>query len=200
MLIEMKTLLFTIITAFLILSVMHQVDAIPYASTQDLYDWHDVILLGKVISKNSTFSPTHFLYEIKVEKYLKNPQPDDVIIAAGLNSFNSHLGNTVFEVGDNGLFFLNNYTQKYDSNKSPLSISMRSIKIPLESSNKDEQTISSVEAVLRYSSEHAGSGSPLFAYDANQLFFLIIIITIILGSLATIVFLKSKVRKLKSQA
>ncbi|MGI0009141.1 MAG: hypothetical protein ACRD92_05930 [Nitrosopumilaceae archaeon] len=174
-------------------------EAIPDASTQDLYDGHDVILLGKVISKNSTFSPTQFLYEIKVEKYLKNPQPNDVIIAAGLNSFNSRLGNAVFEIGDSGLFFLDNYSQKYDSNQSPLSISLRSIKVPLESS-EDEQIMSSIEAIQRYSSEHAGSGSPLLAWDANQAFFLIIIPAIIFGSLATTIFLKSKVRKWKKQS
>ena len=141
-------LILIILTSFLVLSVMHQVEAIPDASTQDLYDGHDVILLGKVISKNSTFSPTHFLYEIKVEKYLKNPQPTDLIIAAGLNNFNPRLGNEVFEIGDGGLFFLNNYSQKYDSNKEPLSISVRSIKVPLEPS-KDEQTMASIEAIQR---------------------------------------------------
>lgn len=111
----------------MVLLSVHQVEAIPPASTQDLYDWHDVILLGKMISKNSTFSPTHFSYEIKVEKYLKNPQPYGIINAAGLNRLNPHLANTVFEVGDRGLFFLNNYTQKYDSN-NPFTISIRSIK------------------------------------------------------------------------
>ena len=120
-------LIVTIIASFLVLSTIHQVESIPSASTQDLYDWHDIILLGNVISKNSTFSPTFFSYEIKVEKYLKNPQPDDVITAAGLNNFNPRLGNIVFEVGDRGLFFLNNYTQKYDNN-SPLMISLRSMK------------------------------------------------------------------------
>ena len=184
-------LILIILTSFLVLSVMHQVEAIPDASTQDLYDGHDVILLGKVISKNSTFSPTHFLYEIKVEKYLKNPQPTDLIIAAGLNNFNPRLGNEVFEIGDGGLFFLNNYSQKYDSNKEPLSISVRSIKVPLEPS-KDEQTMASIEAIQRYSSEHGGSGWPLLVSNPNDILQLVILIAAIVGITITIIFDKSR--------
>ena len=60
----------------------------------------------------------------------------------------------------------------------------------------DTKPLSPIEAIQRYPSEHAGSGSPLLAWDANQTFFLIIILAIIFGSLATTIFLKSKKRKI----
>ncbi|MGI0089243.1 MAG: hypothetical protein ACREAF_02700 [Nitrosopumilaceae archaeon] len=64
----------------------------------------------------------------------------------------------------------------------------------------DTKPLSPIEAIQRYPSEHAGSGSPLLAWDANQSFFLIIILAIIFGSLATAIFLKSKVQKWKKQS
>ncbi|MGI0009139.1 MAG: hypothetical protein ACRD92_05920 [Nitrosopumilaceae archaeon] len=60
----------------------------------------------------------------------------------------------------------------------------------------DTKPLSPIEAIQRYPSEHAGSGSPLLAWDANQTFFLIIILAIIFGSLTTTVFLKSRKRKI----
>lgn len=89
--------------------------AMPSFSSQEIYDFSSVIVLGKVISVDSTFSPTHNLYEIKVEKYLKNPQDADMLFAAGQKTVNVRLGNTVFNVNDRGLFFLMNYTVGYDN-------------------------------------------------------------------------------------
>jgi hypothetical protein len=89
--------------------------ATPSFSSQEVYDFSNVILIGKVISINSTFSPTHNLYEIKVEKFLKNQQDSDIVFAAEQKTTNMRLGNTVFNVNDRGLFFLMNYTIGYDN-------------------------------------------------------------------------------------
>jgi hypothetical protein len=99
---------------FVMLSV-NNAYAMPPFSSQEIYDFSNTILVGKVISVNSTFSPTHNLYEIKVEKFLKNQQDSDVVFAAGQKPANPRLGNTVFNVNDRGLFFLMNYTVGYDS-------------------------------------------------------------------------------------
>ena len=65
----------------MILSV-NNIYAMPPFHSQEIYDFSNVIVVGKVISVNSTFSPTHNLYEIQVEKFLKNPQDLDVLFAA----------------------------------------------------------------------------------------------------------------------
>jgi hypothetical protein len=88
--------------------------AMPPVDSQTIYDFSEVIVLGKVISIDSTFSPTHNLYEIKAEKFLKNKQDSDIIFAAGQNTDNTRLGNQVFNVNDRVLFFLNNNTVGYD--------------------------------------------------------------------------------------
>lgn len=89
--------------------------AMPPFSSQEIYDFSNTILIGKVISVNSTFSPTHNLYEIKVEKFLKNQQDSDVVFVAGQRTVNTRLGNTIFNANDRGLFFLMNYTLGYDN-------------------------------------------------------------------------------------
>lgn len=89
--------------------------ALPPFSSQEIYDFSNIILIGKVISINSTFSPTHNLYEIKAEKFLKNQQVSDVVFAAGQKTVNTRLGNTIFNVNDRGMFFLMNYTVGYDN-------------------------------------------------------------------------------------
>lgn len=88
--------------------------AMPPFNSQEIYDFSNVIAVGKVISVNSTFSPIHNLYEIKVEKFLKNQQDSDVLFAAGQKIINIRLGNQVFDVNDRGLFYLTNNTIGYD--------------------------------------------------------------------------------------
>ncbi|MGI0010871.1 MAG: hypothetical protein ACREAE_05680 [Nitrosopumilaceae archaeon] len=56
----------------------------------------------------------------------------------------------------------------------------------------DTTPLSPIESVLRYPSEHAGSGSPLLAWNANDAFELIIIIAAIVGITATVIFAKSR--------
>jgi len=89
--------------------------AIPAFSSQQIYDFSKTIVLGKVISVNSTHSSTNNVYKIKVEKFLKNPQDSDIIFAVGPNTFNTRLGNTVFNVDDRGLFFLTSDAVPSDS-------------------------------------------------------------------------------------
>lgn len=109
----METIHITMIIGFVVLSI-NNIYAMPPFSSQEVYDFSSVIVIGKVISVNSTFSPTHNLYEIKVEKFLKNPQNSDIVYAAGQKTSNTRLGNTIFNVNDRGLFFLTNYTMPYD--------------------------------------------------------------------------------------
>ena len=110
----MKYFLVLLILIGLTVIVSANVYAMPPVDSQTIYDFSDVILLGKVISVNSTFSPTHNLYEIKVEKFLKNQQNLDIVFAAGQNTINTRLGNQIFNVNDRVLFFLNNDTIGYD--------------------------------------------------------------------------------------
>jgi hypothetical protein len=43
--------------------------AMPPFSSQEAFDFSNTIVIGKVIGVNSTFSPTHNLYQIQVEKF-----------------------------------------------------------------------------------------------------------------------------------
>ena len=101
---------------------LNNVDAIPSLDSQMIYDSSEVIVIGKVISLNSTFSPTHNLYQIQVEKFLKNQLTSDILLAAGQNTVSPRLGNQVFSLGDKALFFLNNDTIGYDRYEGILGI------------------------------------------------------------------------------
>ncbi|TAK26929.1 MAG: hypothetical protein EPO37_01195 [Nitrosarchaeum sp.] len=110
---SMRYIVFLVLIGFAgILST--NVYAMPPFHSQEIYDFSNVIAVGKVISVDSTFSPTHNLYEIKVEKFLKNPQDSDVLFASGQKTANIRLGNQVFDVNDRGLFYLTNNTMGYD--------------------------------------------------------------------------------------
>lgn len=105
--------IFLILIGFAVI-LSANVYAMPGFHSQEIYDFSNVIAVGKVISVDSTFSPTHNLYEIKVEKFLKNQQDSDVLFAAGQKTANIRLGNQVFDVNDRGLFYLTNNTMGYD--------------------------------------------------------------------------------------
>ncbi|QLH10825.1 hypothetical protein [Nitrosarchaeum sp. AC2] len=96
--------------------------AIPPFDSQEIFDFSNTIVVGKIISVNSTFSPTHSLYHIQVEKFLKNSQDSQVIVASGQNTVFSRLGNEVFHVGDRALFFLTSNYVGYDKYSDILSI------------------------------------------------------------------------------
>jgi hypothetical protein len=89
--------------------------AMPPFDSQETFDFSNTIAVGKVIYVNSTFSPTHNLYQIQVEKFFKNPQDSKIILAAGQNIASPRSGNQVFNIGDSGLFFLTNSTVGYDA-------------------------------------------------------------------------------------
>ena len=106
--------IFLVLFGFMMILSVNNIYAMPPFHSQEIYDFSNVIVVGKVISVNSTFSPTHNLYEIQVEKFLKNPQDLDVLFAAGQKTANIRLGNQVFDVNDRGLFYLINNTIGYD--------------------------------------------------------------------------------------
>ncbi len=106
--------IFLVLIGLTITLSANNIYAMPSVDSQTIYDYSKVILLGKVISVNSTFSPTHNLYEIKVEKFLKNKQDSEMVFVAGQKTVNLRAGNSVFSVNDRALFFLNNNTMGYD--------------------------------------------------------------------------------------
>ncbi|MCE9653415.1 MAG: hypothetical protein K8Q89_10250 [Nitrosarchaeum sp.] len=89
--------------------------AIPPFSSQDAFDFSNTIVVGKVIGVNSTFSPTHNLYQIQVEKFLKNHQDSQILLAAGEKNTSPRSGNQVFNTGDRALFFLTSVSVGYDA-------------------------------------------------------------------------------------
>lgn len=117
--------IFLILIGFAVI-LSTNVYAMPPFHSQETYDFSNVIAVGKVISVDSTFSPTHNLYEIKVEKFLKNQQDSDVLLAAGQKTANIRIGNQVFDVNDRGLFYLTNNTMGYDPYSGIFGISLES--------------------------------------------------------------------------
>lgn len=106
----MKTL-HIVIVALLFISVTvltsSQVYAIPYIPPPAKYFNSDIVLIGKVIS-SAPFSSTYTKYEIKVEQYLKNPQPQDTmtVIASGTNKTVGMTADTVFDVGQRAFLYI----------------------------------------------------------------------------------------------
>lgn len=96
--------------------------AMPPFSSQEAFDFSNTIVVGKVIGVNSTFSPTHNLYQIQVEKFLKNTHDSQIILAAGEKTASHRSGNHVFNNGDRALFFLTNIQVGYDAYSEILSI------------------------------------------------------------------------------
>lgn len=108
------------------------IEAVPPLDSQFIYDISEVILIGRVTSVNSTFSPTHNLYQIQVEKFLKNKLDTDTVLAAGQNTVITKLGNQVFKPGDRVLFFLNNDTINYDKYTGIFGVSYESKLVELQ--------------------------------------------------------------------
>jgi len=79
--------------------------ALPPFDSQEIFDFSDTIVVGKVIYVDTTFSPNKSIYHIQVEKFLKNPQNSEIIMAARPNVESPRSGNHVFHVDDRGLFF-----------------------------------------------------------------------------------------------
>lgn len=110
--IKMKTLHIIIslaVVSFLMI-LSSQVYGVPYIPSQVRYFNSDIVLIGKVVSA-TPFSPTDTKYEIQVEQYLKNSQPQDniTVIATGTNKTLASLGmtaDTVFNVGQHAFLYL----------------------------------------------------------------------------------------------
>jgi len=100
----------------LILIGVHQSSALlEYQTPLELYKNHELIVIGKVISLTE-ISKQETIYNIKVEEYLKNPKPYDLIDAYGLGTKNGGVwieDQTVFEIGDRVLLYLYKENGKY---------------------------------------------------------------------------------------
>ena len=75
----------------------------------ELYVDHDVVLVGEVtsISEDSINRTTE--YTLQVEKYMKNPQPSNILTAIGQGTSQANTSvDRVFKVGDRVYLFLNN--------------------------------------------------------------------------------------------
>ncbi|MGI0072878.1 MAG: hypothetical protein ACREA3_03585 [Nitrosotalea sp.] len=106
----MKTLhlsIILIIVSIMVVPSAHNVRAIPYMSPDDLYKQSYMVFYGQVISKQAASQPDYHYYQIKVEKYFKNPQTSDSITAAGPKSSEGHVTYPQFEVGDKAIFYIN---------------------------------------------------------------------------------------------
>lgn len=88
--------------------------AIPLRDSESIYESSAIIVVGKILSVNSTFSPTLNLYQIQIEKFLKNSYDEDIVLAVGQNTEILRIGNHVFDKDDKGLFFLQNNTSIYE--------------------------------------------------------------------------------------
>ncbi len=100
----------------MIFSVIQSANAMLVAKTPlELYNEHELIVTGKVISLTE-ISNRETIYNVKVEEYLKNPKPYDIIDAYGLGAKNGGIvieDDTIFEIGDRVLLYLYKEDGKY---------------------------------------------------------------------------------------
>ena len=85
-------------------------------TTLELYVENELILVGKVISLNEIPAENQTEYQIKVERYLKNPQSYDTITAIGRGTKSGELRTSIdkiFNVSDRVLLFLNKKQGNY---------------------------------------------------------------------------------------
>src|SRR5574338_631515 len=104
------------LSAVLIVSFL-PIYAPPEASDQDKFNWADVIVTGKIISYSKPESPPNVMssidtiYEVQVDKYIKNDLHKDVISVIAHGGPDAELEpmlDTVnFDVGDNVFLYLN---------------------------------------------------------------------------------------------
>jgi len=81
----------------------------------------EVVVIGKVITANSTISGNKTEYSIAVEKYLKNPKPYDLLTAVGdgirkeITNFSKtkYYNAPIFEEGNRVFLYLNQKNGKY---------------------------------------------------------------------------------------
>ena len=112
------------IVVLVLIPILHDSSAIPLRSARDLYNAAQVILYGDVLSKHAGPSPKTAYIDVKVLDYYKNPKQFAMMTLQERNETNPRLGNVVFEAGDRGLFYLNEYNGLYII--SPYSIKVQS--------------------------------------------------------------------------
>ncbi len=88
----------------------------PYFSPQEKFNAADVILTGEIISFSKPDPPPNMLssldtiYEVKVDKYIKNPQEQDVISVIARGGPDAQMGpridNVDFDVGEQVFLYL----------------------------------------------------------------------------------------------
>src|SRR2546425_9947363 len=122
----MKTLHLTIISAALSIFVISTTDSV-WAEKQ-LNDAimipfkdSELVVVGKIITANSTASENKTEYAVAIEKYLKNPKPFDLLTAVGygitkeITNFDEvkYYNDPIFEEGNRVFLYLNNKGGQY---------------------------------------------------------------------------------------
>jgi len=110
-----KVLISTIVGGLILLSVNQASAFLESQTPLELYNNHELIVIGKVISLTEK-SNLETLYNVKVEEYIKNPKPYDLIDAYGTAAKNGGIwieDQTVFEIGDRVLLYLYKEDEKY---------------------------------------------------------------------------------------
>jgi len=81
----------------------------------ELYVENEIILIGEIISAEEFSKQGHTKYDIKVEKYLKNPQPSNDITAFGGGTKSGPVSSIdkVFDKGDRVFLLLNSNDGNY---------------------------------------------------------------------------------------
>ncbi|MGI0009916.1 MAG: hypothetical protein ACREAE_00780 [Nitrosopumilaceae archaeon] len=114
----MKYALILTVLAVAVLSGTTYANALLVAETPlELYYHHELILVGKVISLIENSDGITIQYDIKVEEYVKNPKPYDMISVVGI--YGTIPSSPEFDVGDRVLLLLNKEDGRYQI--SPLS-------------------------------------------------------------------------------
>jgi len=112
----MKYFLSAILIAFLILSFIPSIYAPPQSSPQEKFEAAHVVLTGEIISYTKPEAPPNVMssmdtiYEIKVDKYIKNPLGQDTLSVIARGGPDAEVGprsgNVNFDVGDSVYLFL----------------------------------------------------------------------------------------------
>ena len=101
-----------IVSVVVVLSGTAYANALLIAETPlELYYHHELILVGKVISRIHDPDGITIEYNIKVEENVKNPKPYDMISVIG--KYGSIPSSPEFDVGDRTLLLLNKDDDKY---------------------------------------------------------------------------------------
>ena len=105
----MKTKLFIIlvISFGILFSLIPAFAMIVSHTPEELYDIYDIIVFGEIL--DYTDVGTSSLYDVQVIRYLKNPQPDEVIQVIGSGAHGEGVwveDSTIFEIGERAVLYL----------------------------------------------------------------------------------------------